>query len=94
MKKLSSIFAMIMLGLTLALTGCRSEDDIFADVAPVIEEIFEDEGEDVTCVDIYDIQQIDRNHYTAIAEIEYDDGEQELLDINRGPLLCKFPGQP
>lgn len=81
MKKLSSIFAMIMLGLTLALTGCRSEEDIKADATPIVEQIFKDKlGIDVDCKNIYDIQETDSDHYTAKAEVEYM-GESEIFNI-------------
>ncbi|MBE6365003.1 MAG: hypothetical protein E7053_04540 [Lentisphaerae bacterium] len=80
MKKLSSIFAMIMLGLTLALTGCRSEEDIKADATPLVEEIFEDFGFDVKCEDIYDIKEIDTDKYTAKAKVSCM-GETEEINI-------------
>ncbi len=66
-----------MLGLTLALTGCRSGEDIKADAAPVIEQIFSNLGIDVDCQNIYDVQRIDSDHYTAKAEVS--DGEDTAI---------------
>lgn len=82
MKKFNLFLMAIMVAVTLTLTGCgRSKDTLEADACPLVEEIFEKNGLDVSCDRLLDIKKIDNDHYTATAEVS--DGEDtELFDIS------------
>lgn len=87
MKKFFPFLMMLLVALSLTLSGCtRSDQELEADVCPVVEQIIRDNDEDgefdsVVCNKLFDIQQIDADHYTAIASVLID-GEEELLDIS------------
>ncbi|MBE6399638.1 MAG: hypothetical protein E7041_05800 [Lentisphaerae bacterium] len=83
MKKFFSLFfAGLMIFSTLLLTGCgRSDDEIYADCAPVVEKIFADEGIiGAECTQIVDIREAGDDLYTAVACMKID-GKEKLYDI-------------
>jgi hypothetical protein len=86
MKKLFSVMMMLLVALSLTLTGCaRSDEELEADACPLVEQIIEENDEDneiysVSCDRLFDIKQIDYDHYTAIASVRIN-GSEELLDI-------------
>ena len=86
-KVLLTMMAMLSL---LAFSGCgRSGEQISADVKPVVEKIIRSKlGIDSSCTRLLDIQTVDRNHYTATAEVEYYGNEiQKKLKMKTTELL-------
>jgi uncharacterized lipoprotein YajG len=82
MKKLNLIMAAAACGMVLALTGCgRSDSTLTADACPLVVEIVTANGQNnVSCNSLQNIQKIDNDHYSAIAEVTCD-GKTEMLNI-------------
>ena len=70
MKKIT---VLMMAAAMLLLTGCgRSDEQIIADVQPLMEKIVQQNLDSRgKCTQILDIQKVDSDHYTATAEVEY-----------------------
>ena len=83
MKKLNLIMVAAACSMVLALTGCgRSDSTLTADVCPLVVEIITANGQNnVSCNSLQNIQKIDNDHYSAIAEVTCD-GKTEMLNIN------------
>ena len=83
MKK---IFALCVAGFMvmsmLMLAGCgRSNEDIYNDCAPVVEQIYKDNGiEGAKCTEIIDIREDGDDRYTAVACVKLG-SEEEMVDI-------------
>lgn len=88
MKKiLLTMMAMLSL---LAFSGCgRNNEQISADVKPVVEKIIRSQlGIEASCTRLLDIRTVDRNHYTATAEVQYyKDEMMERLKAKTTELL-------
>lgn len=70
MKRIVLLVA--MMASLLVLPGCgRSNEQISTDVKPVVANIIKKNlGVEAACTRLLDIQKVDRNHYTATAEVE------------------------
>ena len=73
-KILRAMLAMLSL---MVFSGCgRSSEQISVDVKPVVEKIIRSKlGMDSSCTRLLDIRTVDRNHYTATAEVQYYENE-------------------
>ena len=92
MNKRVLVFAALLLTAALTLTGCgRSDSQITADAKPLIEKIIRQNfgaiqqnlASDANCKRLIDIQKVDKNHYTAKAEVDIPsiDVSGKMLDV-------------
>ena len=72
MKRRVLVFAALLLTAALTLTGCgRSDSAISADTKPLVEKIIrENLSVSANCNRLLDIKKLDKNHYTAKAEVD------------------------
>lgn len=88
--KIKNILSVMALMALMICSGCgRNNEQISTDVKPVVEKIiFNEAGVKADCTRLLDIQKIDRNHYTATAEVQYYPGEAErALKMKKTELL-------
>ena len=83
MKKIFALCAAgFMVISMLMLAGCgRSNEEIYNDCAPLVEQIYKDNGiEGVKCTEIIDIREDGYDRYTAVACVKRG-SEEKMVDI-------------
>ena len=90
MKTKKVLLAMMAMLSLMVFSGCgRSSEQISADVKPVVEKIIISKlGIEASCTRLLDIRTVDRNHYTATAEVQYYQNEtMKKLNMKTTELL-------